>query len=118
MWMKTEGQLYPELHKNKHGQQGKGNDCPPLLCSREPTPPLPRVLHPCLEPSAQAQERRRLVCVGSGEGTKDDQMAGASLLQGKTRGVEHVQHEEGSERVIRKMERQEHLVIGQGVTHF
>lgn len=32
------GQTYPGLHPNQCGQQGKGEDCLPLLCSGEASP--------------------------------------------------------------------------------
>ena len=45
-----EGQLYPRLHQKKHGQQVKGGDSVPLLCSGETTLGF---LHWALEPSLQ-----------------------------------------------------------------
>jgi len=60
-----EGQPYPGLHQEKHGQQVKRCHSAPLLCSRE-TPA--GVLHPALEPSAQ--ERHGAVGAGPEEATK------------------------------------------------
>jgi len=60
-----ESQPYPGLHEEKHGQQVKGGDSGPLLCSGD-TPP--RVLCPALEPSAQ--ERHGDVGAGPEEATK------------------------------------------------
>jgi len=62
-----EGQLYPGLHQKQHGQQGKGEDPAPLLCSGE-TPP--GVLSPALEPSAR--ERHGPVGVGPEKGHRND----------------------------------------------
>jgi len=62
-------------HQKKHGQQVKGSDSPPLLCSRG-TPS--GVLHPALEPSAQ--ERHRPVGAGPEKGHKNDQRDGITLL--------------------------------------
>jgi len=70
-----EGQLCAGLHQEKRGQQIEGGDSAPLLCSCE-TPP--GVLHPALEPSAQA--RHGPVGVGPEEGHEGDQRAGTPLL--------------------------------------
>ena len=58
-----------------HGQQVKGEDSAPPLCSGET---LPGVLCPALEPSAQ--ERHGPVGVGPEEGHKNDLRAGTPLL--------------------------------------
>jgi len=66
---------YPGLHQKKCGQQVKGGDSAPLLCSGD-TPPA--VLRPGLEPSAQ--ERQGPVGAGPEEGQKGDQRDGTHLL--------------------------------------
>jgi len=73
-----EGQPYPRLHQKKRGQQLKGGDSAPLLCSGETSSGL---LCPALEPLAQA--RHVAVGVGPEEGHKSDQRAGVPLLRGK-----------------------------------
>ncbi|KAK4817941.1 hypothetical protein QYF61_002785 [Mycteria americana] len=70
-----ESQPYPGLHKKKHGQQVKGGDSVPLLCSGETPPGL---LHPALEPSAQ--ERHGPVGACLEEGHKNSQRDGTPLL--------------------------------------
>jgi len=81
-----EGQPYPWLHQKQHGQQVKGGDSAPLLCSSE-TPP--GVLCPALEPSAQ--ERHGPVGADLEEGHKNDQRDGTALLKGKAERVGAVQ---------------------------
>ena len=72
-----QGQPCPGLHQEKSGQQVKGRDAAPLLCSGE-TPP--EVLSPALEPSAQ--ERHGAVEMGPEEATK--------MIQG----MQHLSYEE------------------------
>jgi len=70
-----EGQPYPGLHQEKHGQKGEGGDSAPLLCSGEIPP---GVLHPALEPAEQ--ERHGPVEVGPEESHTNDPRAGTPLL--------------------------------------
>ncbi|PKU48857.1 hypothetical protein llap_828 [Limosa lapponica baueri] len=70
-------QLYSGLYKKKRGQQVKGGDSAPLLCSGE-TPP--GVLHPALEPPTQ--ERHRPVGADPEEATE------------MTRRLEHLSYED------------------------
>ena len=60
-------QCYPGLHQKKHGQQVKGGDPAPLLCTGVTSP---GVLHPDVESSIQ--ERHRSVVAGLEEGHKND----------------------------------------------
>jgi len=60
-----EGQPYPGLHQEKRGQQVKGGDSAPLLCSGETSPGL---LLLALEPSAH--EGHGPVGTGLEEGRK------------------------------------------------
>jgi len=71
----SEGQPYPGLQQQKCGQQVKGGDSAPLLCSGE-TPPT--IMH--LEPSAQ--EDMDLLELVQRKSTK------------KIRGLEHLSYEE------------------------
>ena len=73
-----EGQRYPGFHQKQCGEQVKGSDSAPLLCSGE-TPS--GVLCPALEPPAQ--ERHGPAGAGPEEGHKNDQRDGTPLLQGK-----------------------------------
>ena len=70
-----EGQSYPGLHQEKHGQQVTGGDSATPLCSGETSP---GVLHPALQPSAQ--EGHGAVGAGPEEDHKNDPRAGAPLL--------------------------------------
>jgi len=73
--LSPEGQPYPGLHQEKHGQELKGDESAPLIRSGETSS---GVLHPPLEPSAQ--ERHGAVGVAPEEGYKNDQRAGEPLL--------------------------------------
>ena len=70
-----ESQPYPGLHQKNCGEEVKGGDSAPLLCSGEIPP---GVLHPALEPLAQ--EGHGCVGLGPEEGYEDDQRAGVPLL--------------------------------------
>jgi len=61
--------------QKQHGQQVKGGDSAPLLCSGE-TPT--GVLHPALEPSAQ--DRHGPVGIGPEQGHRNYQRGGTYLL--------------------------------------
>jgi len=70
-----ESQLYPGLHRKKHGQQVEGGDsASPLCCGEAPS----GVLHPALEPSAQ--EGHGLLGASPEEGHKIDVRAETPLL--------------------------------------
>ena len=71
----SQGQPCPGLHQKKGGQQVKGGDSAPLLCSSETSP---RLLCPALEPSAQ--EGHRDVAVDPEEGHKYDPRSVSPLL--------------------------------------
>ena len=81
-----ESQPYPGLHKKKGVHQDKGDDSPPLLCSRETSP---GVLHPVL--GSPPQERFGPVRVVTKEGHENDQRAGTSVLWRKVETVAVVQ---------------------------
>jgi len=70
-----EGQLYPELHQEKHDKLVKGGDPAPLFCSHGNSP---GVLLPALGPTTH--EGHGAVGVGPQEGLKDDQSTGAPPL--------------------------------------
>jgi len=79
MWTHSpEGQPYPGLHQEKHGQQVEGADSAPLFCSGETSP---GVLRPDEELSAQ--DRHGPVGAGPEEGHRNDQRNGTPLLRGK-----------------------------------
>jgi len=81
-----EGQPYPGLHQEKHGQQVEGGVSVALLHSCE-TPP--GVLRPALSPPTYVGHG--CVEMGPEKGHKDDQRAGAPLLRGQAEGVRSVQ---------------------------
>ena len=81
-----EGQPYPGLHQEKHGQDSEGGDSATQLLSSE-TPP--GVLCRDLEPPAQEGYGAFGACPE--EGHKDDQRAGAPPLWGKAERVGAVQ---------------------------
>jgi len=70
-----QGQPYPGLHQKQCGQQVKGGDSTPLLCSGE-SPSA--VLCAALKPSAQ--DRHGPVGAGPEEGHKPGQRDGTALL--------------------------------------
>jgi len=71
-----ESQLFPGLNQKKHGQQGKGGDSAPLLCSHE----TPHGIQ-TLSVGPTTREGHGAVGAGSGE-SQDDQRAGASPQSG------------------------------------
>jgi len=81
-----EGQLYIWLHQEKRGQQVKGGNSDPLLCSGETSAGL---LHPVPKPSAQ--EGHGPVGVGPEEGHKNDQWDGTPFLIGEAERIGAVQ---------------------------
>jgi len=70
-----EGQPYPGLHQNQRGQQVRGGESAPVLCSGERPP---GALCPALEPPAQ--EGHGVVGAGPEEGQKYELRAGAHVL--------------------------------------
>jgi len=92
---RPEDQLYPGLNQKQRGQQIRGGDSAPLLCSGETTP---GVLCPALEPSAWG--RHGAVGAGREEGHKNDRRAGEPLLVRKAETVGVVQP--GEEKAVRR----------------
>ena len=73
-----ENQPYPELHQKQCGQQVKGGDPAPLLCTGEASP---GVLRPDVE--SAVQERHGSVGVCPEEGHKNDPRDGTPLPRGQ-----------------------------------
>ena len=80
--------LYPGLNPKQHGQQGKGGDPAPLLCTGDASP---GALHPDVQSSVQ--ERHGAVGVNPEEGHKNDPRDGTAVLQGQAERAGAVQME-------------------------
>ena len=82
----SESRSYPGLHQMRGGQQGQGGDCPSL---QSPCEAPSGVLCAGMEPPVH--ERQRAAGEGPEEGHRDDQGAGAPLLQRQAEGAVLVQ---------------------------
>lgn len=74
-----ESQPYSGLHQEKNGQQGKGGDCVPLLCTDEISPGVV-----CPDVESSEQETHRPVGVCSEEDHRSDPRDGTSVLREQT----------------------------------